>query len=86
MKKLPAFLKKYFWDVDFEKLDTQKSSSYIIERVLEYGDNKAIKWLFGEFKTDLIKTVLITRRGFSPKTGRFCASFLGLDEGKDAFL
>lgn len=86
MKKLPRFLKKYFWDVDFEKIDSQKSSIYIIERILEYGDDRAIKWLFGEFKTDLIKTILKTQRGFSPKTARFWASFLGIDERKVACL
>jgi len=43
MKTLPEFLKKYFWDVDFSKLDKEAYSQFIIERILEYGDQKAIK-------------------------------------------
>ena len=50
MNNLPLFLKKYFWDVDFLKLNRNSHSQFIIERVLEYGDERAVKWLFKYFK------------------------------------
>lgn len=82
MKKLPPFLKKYFWDVDFEKLDIDKSASHLIQRLLEYGDQKAIKWLLKNYTKDLIKEVVMRRRGFSPKTAKFWATLLDIDKRK----
>jgi hypothetical protein len=34
----PIFNKRIFWDVNFEALDYDKKSSFIIERVFERGD------------------------------------------------
>lgn len=79
MAKAPAFLKQYFWDIDFKRLDISKSSVYVIERILELGDIKAIKWVLKTFKKDLIKKVVMTRRGLSPRTANFWASILGID-------
>jgi len=42
MKKLPRFLNKYFWDVEFEKIDLQKRRVYVLKRILEYGDERAV--------------------------------------------
>lgn len=32
-----AISKKAFWDVSFEKLDFEKSSSFILQKVFNYG-------------------------------------------------
>ena len=50
MNKLPLSLKKYFWDVDFAKLDKDDSSYFIIERLLEYGDTEDTEWMKNNFK------------------------------------
>lgn len=71
MAKLPPFLKKYFWDIDFKKLDSQKNSEYIIVRLLEFGDEKAIRWVIKAFSKKFIKQTVMTSRGFSPKTATF---------------
>jgi hypothetical protein len=34
----PIFNKRIFWDVNFEALDYDKKSSFVIERVFERGD------------------------------------------------
>ncbi len=31
---IPGGLKKFFWDVDFEKIDLQKNRKFILERLL----------------------------------------------------
>ena len=36
--KQPVFDKRIFWDVNFEKLDYDKKSGFVIERVFERGD------------------------------------------------
>lgn len=82
MKKLPIFLKKYFWDVDFDKIDRKKSASYIIQRLLDRGNDKAAKWMCKTYDKNLIKEVVTNRRGFSAKTANFWADLLGLDKRK----
>ena len=81
-KKLPKFLKKYFWDVDFDKLDGQKYSLYVVARLLDKGNQKAINWLLDNYPQELIKKILLTRRGLSPKTANFWALVLGVDKRK----
>lgn len=80
MAKLPSFLKKYFWDVDFKKLDSQKNSEYIIVRLLEFGDERTIHWLLKTFSKKIIKQVVMTCRGISPKTATFWGRVLGISE------
>lgn len=76
--KAPLFLKKYFWDIDFKKLDPQKRPEYVIERILELGDVRAVRWVFRNFKKEVIKKAIMTRRGLSPKTANFWATFFNI--------
>jgi len=55
MKTLPQFPKKYFWDVDFSKLDKETHASFIIERILEEGDEKAARWMRDNLDPSQIK-------------------------------
>ena len=82
MKKLPQYLKQYFWDVDFAKLDVNKSPIFILKRILEYGDDKAIAWMKRHFKKKDIEEVLTTYRGLSPRSANFWATVLGIDKGR----
>jgi hypothetical protein len=82
MKSIPGFLKRYFWDVDFLKLDKNKHSYFIIERILEYGDKKALKWLKENFEEKAIKNVLLTSKNLSPKTANFWQLIFGLNKDK----
>lgn len=80
--KLPAFLEKYFWDVDFEKVDRKQSALYIIHRLLDKGNDQAIKWIYQTYDKHLIQEVVTNRRGFSAKTANFWADLLGIDKRK----
>ena len=82
MVKPPKFLQKYFWDIDFSKLDFRKSKTFILKRVLDRGDNKALKWLLQYYTKDDIKKLLLTSRDLSPKTANFWANYLGVDKRK----
>lgn len=75
-------LKQYFWDVDFSKLDFDKKSEFVIERILEYGDPEAVKWLFDNYNRDEIKKVLKNKRGFSKKTANFWSKILEVDQSE----
>lgn len=78
MEKLPEFLKKYFWDVEFEKIDFEKRRTYILKRILNYGDQKAVRWMWGNFKKSEIKDVLSNFRGFSQKSANYWAIILDM--------
>lgn len=74
----PAYLKKYFWDTDFAKLDPEKNRSYVLSRIFEYGDQKTIQWAFRNFATEDIKKTLREARNLSAKSGNFWALFFNL--------
>lgn len=82
MKKLPKFLAGYFWDVDFKKIDAKQSAPYIVHRILDKGNDEAIRWMFKSYDKNLIKEIVTKRRGFSPKTANFWADLLNIDKTK----
>ena len=79
MNKLPASLKKYFWDVEFEKIDLNNRRVYVLKRILEYGDNKAIGWMWKNFKRSEIENALCNFRGYSQKSANFWAVILNVN-------
>lgn len=80
--KPPKFLKRYFWEVDFGKLDAKKSAEYVVNRLLEYGDEKAVRWMLDRFGKKQIKYVLCKYRGYSEKSANFWALVLGVPRNK----
>ena len=79
MKKLPAFLKQYFRDVDFAGLNLKKSRIFVLKRVLEHGNIKAVNWLAKYFSREDIKRLILTADDLSPKTANFWALYLNIN-------
>lgn len=79
-RKLPQFLKKYFWDVEFKELDREKSAHFILKRILEYGDEKATVWMRKSFTKRDIKDILTNFRGISPRSANYWATIFGIDK------
>lgn len=71
MKELPKFLKSYFWDADFKEIDLKENRAYILKRILNYGDERAVNWMFDNFKKLEIKNVLSNFRGYSQKSANY---------------
>lgn len=80
--KLPNSFKTYFWDVDFAKVDLEKSRPFILKRLLDRGDTKAIIWVREHYTKTDIKQLLLTTRDLSAQTANFWADFLGIDKRK----
>ena len=72
---IPAYLKKYFWEVDTRKLDPQKRPEYIVARILEFGDPSAIKWIWRSFSKKEWRAALKLRE-VSGKTRNFWSPLL----------
>lgn len=56
--KLPNFRRSLFWDVHPRDIDPKKHARYIIERILDFGREREVKWLFRRYSPRLIKKVL----------------------------
>lgn len=58
--QLPASIKRpsLFWDVDLENIDSEKHARYIIERILEFGNDGEVKWLFRHYPRSLIRDTM----------------------------
>ena len=81
-QKVPEFLRRYFWDVDFDKLDPKKNQHLIIKRVLDRGKTSDIRWLLTTYNLEDIKEVLLKTRDLSRPTGTLWTDVLGLDRHK----
>ena len=78
IQKLPPVLKKYFWEVEFKKINLANRKVYILQRILEYGDEDAVAWMWNNFKKREIKNTLVNYRGYSLKTANFWALILDI--------
>jgi len=79
---LPIFLQKYFWDVNFSDVKKVENSQFIIERILEHGNKRAISWLFKNYFHKEIKEVIYKTRFLSPRSLFFWTIFLNLNKSK----
>lgn len=76
INKLPRSFKQYFWEVDFNKIDLNKTHpSYIIQRILNFGNEWATKWLLINFDEDVIKQTIRDYRGLSKHAAIYRGKF-----------
>lgn len=73
--QVPDHIKGYLWDINLDQLDVQRHSKYIIEKVLEYGNKKDIKWINETYTRDTIVDTLKKSKRISTKTGTFYAIY-----------
>jgi hypothetical protein len=71
MKKEVDIPRELFWDTDIARLNLQENKQYIIERALELGDEKAVRWLFSIYARSDIKKALQKSRNISRKSSNY---------------
>jgi len=71
MNRIPKYMIKYFWDVDYKSIDAEKNKLFVIKRILENGDEKAAKWMFERYNISDIKYSLLNLKGYDKKTLNF---------------
>lgn len=79
---VPSYLKKYFWDTDVKKLDRKEYPIYVGERLLEYGDRPALKWLFKNYPKKFLADLILKSRRLSPRSANFWSLFFNLPKNK----
>lgn len=75
---IPIYLHSLFWDTNLGNFDPKAHPDYSIFRVLEYGDEMAVKWLRETFSENEIRRVLCTERRLSRTSAAFWALVYGL--------
>jgi len=76
MSKEEDMPRALFWDTDPTCLDLQENKEYIIERTLELGDDRAVRWLFSIYPRSDIKKVLAKSRRISRKSSNYWSLIL----------
>ena len=82
MKTQVAFESRHFWDVVPSQLDVKAHASFIIDRLLEWGDLEEIHWLLGAYPLDLLRERLKRCRSLSKKSAAFWALILEVPSGE----
>jgi hypothetical protein len=54
MNSIPLSLKPFLQEYDISKLNPDKDSFTIIERVLQFGNRQEIKWMFYTFSREKV--------------------------------
>lgn len=57
-----------FWDVDPKTIDPKRHARYIIERILDFGNDREVRWLARKYSSGLIKDVVKKSRVLDPKS------------------
>ena len=66
-----AFRQSLFWDVDPKTIDPEKHAVYIIERILDFGNDDEVRWMWQYYPKELLKKVVRTSRVLQPKSRVF---------------
>jgi len=62
------FRRSLFWDVDPQTIDLEKNARYIIERVLDFGSDEEVRWMWGLYPRERIRDVIEHSRVLQPHT------------------
>ncbi len=81
-KVIPRFLKPYFWETDWSRINPRHHAVYVIERVIEYGDDRAIRWLRQNYSPAQIARVVRASRAISPNTANLWALTLRIPRSR----
>jgi len=67
-----------FWDLNIDNFNPTAYPEYAIARVLELGDENAVKWMKETFSEADIRRVIVTERRLSRKSANFWALVYGI--------
>lgn len=67
-KKIIRFRPELFGDVDPKTIDPKKNAQYVIERILDFGDDREVAWLWHFYQKRLIAKAIANPRALFPRT------------------
>lgn len=66
--KAIKFRQSLFWDVDVKTIDPKKHAVYIIERIMDFGNDREVKWMWYSYPRSLLYKVVSTSRVLHAQT------------------
>lgn len=57
LKRRPKLRQSLFWDVDPKKIDLKKHARYVIERVLDFGNDEEVRWMWHTYTRPQIRDI-----------------------------
>lgn len=77
---LPTFLHRYFWDHPANQINKETHSFFIIERLLEFGNDDTTRWVLHNYTPQEITRVVKKSRALSRKTANFWKNYFLLNK------
>lgn len=77
---MPNEVTMLLWDVDPATLDLEKHKTFLVERVLNMGDEVALRWLWQRYGRGAIYETVITSPRLTLKTARCWQNYFVLKE------
>ena len=71
---------QYFPDADLNSLDISTHQIFIIERLLSFGDHRALRWVLDTYSEREIEKTIIASRNLDCKTASYWQQYFGLDK------
>lgn len=68
MVKNIKFRQALFWDTNPKNIDPKKNARYVIERILDLGNDKEVRWLWNFYDKELLKKTVRKSRCLRPRT------------------
>lgn len=62
------FRQSLFWDVDPKTIDQKKHARYIIERIMDYGTDAEVRWMWKRYQPKTIRDIAEHSRVLHPQT------------------
>ena len=75
---IPERIKRLFWDVDKERIDIKDQRSFIIRRIIDFGNMDDVKWMLNVYTSDEIIEVVKKSRGLSRKSAYFWSAYFNI--------
>ena len=78
---LPRWLQSFFWDARLRSISIGDHANYVLERLLEFGDWRALRWVFATYSRARVRAFLLSRGAdvLSPRTWSFWSLYCGLN-------
>lgn len=77
--RLPDSLRPFFWDTDFSRFFPDEHAFFIISRLLEHGDESAVKFLLNYYSADEIVFVVTNSRSLPRRSRKFWAFYFNIE-------
>lgn len=62
------FRQALFWDTNPKNIDVNKNAQYIIERILDFGRDSEVRWMWKTYDKSILKKVVLKSRCLRPET------------------